>query len=365
MRTDSAPLDLSALSSLLRWPALALFVVCATLYLLTLSLAATVFRPEAYHRMLDDLRIGERARLTVTQVGLTHALPLTAGEDRARDLPELSSTAWEAMTEELIPVEWVNTQAHRMVDEVFAWMEGDDPLPSGASGEADLGLVIDRLQSPNGALALLPLLSNLPDCAPGETPTGQGVYASCLPAEGDVEALARQTAARLKGVLPRSAGLPALLALELVEPEAVQHLDRVRFIARWLPGAAGLLGSLSLFFFALYGLAALRSWRDLLLQPVLPLALVGALSLVLAIGLWLTAQAGRFNLFASDVGVLLPSLLFSDELRREAVAYWGRAAAMRLGASGAGALLVAAILGGASFLIARRQRKAIEAPTSG
>jgi hypothetical protein len=212
---------------------------------------------------------------------------------------------------------------------------------------------LERLQGSRGTLALLPFLDDAPVCAPDESVNGYGVYASCLPPGANVEGVVQQTAQRLTQILPRSLRLSSLLALNLVKPEKVTQLTRLRFAAQWAGLVAGLLGNLSLLSFALYGLLTLRDWRGLITQPVRPLFSVGLVSLLLALGVGLLAQRGQLGLWlAPEAGALM----------REAVAYVGRATAVRLALWGGSTLLFAALLWGLNYWLLRRKRKAVSPP---
>jgi hypothetical protein len=336
---------MSILFRALRGLALALFVLSAPLYLLALSLAATTLRPETYHRLLDDLHAPERLRPALARIGLTRTLPLTTDDPDPRPLPPLPPSAWETMGAELLPADWLNAQAHALVDATFAWLESDDLWPG---GRVDLGLVLDRLQGAPGAAALIPLLGGAPPCGAGETPTGIGIYASCLPPQANVEGLAAQSALRLTHVLPRSLGLESLLALGLVGPGIAPQLDLLHFTYRWAKVVVSAGGSFCLLLLALYGLLAIRDWRGLISGPVAPLSIAGALTLMLGSALWGTARAG--GLAAS----VLPG---AGELAREAVDYLVRAAALRVMVWGAGLLLLAALLWGVTRFLQSRQRQ--------
>jgi hypothetical protein len=330
---------------------LALFVFTAPLYLLAHSLVSTILRPQTYHRLLEDLRVTERIGPAFVQKGLTETLPLTDERSPAdpsqRALPDLPPAAWETIADELLPSDWLSDQAHIVVDGLFIWLAGNDPLPS---VQIDLRPVLDRLQSASGTLVLLFFLGNAPACDLGEAPTGSGVYTSCLPMDANIEGWAHESAVRLTEVLPREMGYASLLSLGLVERDTVPRLNRIRFAAQWASTTVRLWGNLCGLLLAIYGLLTIRDWRSLLTKTILPLGWVGGLSLLLALILAAISQSGALTSF------LPPGL---SSLEQEVVGYLGRAAALRLALWSAGLLVIAAALWGIHYFIQARQRRPI------
>ena len=324
--------------------------LCIPTYLLTRALAAVALDPAVYHRVFDETQLAARVRPDLARLALTQTLPLTQDETPSRDLPELSRAEWEAIAAELLPPDWTNTQAHMLIDGLFAWLNTTDPLPA---VHLDLGPVLDRLGSSSGAAALLPFLKDAPACAPGETASGYGVYASCLPPGANVQSLARQTAVRLTQVLPRSLALESLLALDLADPSVVSRLDRMRFTAQWTRVTVRAWGNICLSLLALYGLLTVRGWRGLLTQPIRPLFIAGLLSLLLALVFVGTIRSGAL------VETIWPG---ANELGREIVGYLGDTAGARLAAWGVGLLVLSAILWGADYFIHSRRRKPASQP---
>jgi hypothetical protein len=344
--------------------ALALFLVSAPLYLLAHSAVEIVLRPAPYHQLIEELRVAERLRPRVAEVGLTKTLPLTTPAFVAhparppfdalprparppRALPDFPASTWETIADEVIAVDWLNAQAHVVVDGLFEWLEGEAPLPEFA---VDLSAPLDRLQGSGGTLALLPFLEGTPACARRESVNGYGVYASCLPPGANVESAAQQTTQRLAEVLPRSPKLASLLALGLVEPEVVTQLTRLRFAARWAELLTRLLGNISLLAFAVYSLLTIRDWRGLITRSAWPLLSVGGVGLALAVGLGLLAQRGQLAAW------LAPG---AEGLMREAVVYLGRAVAVRLAWWSGITLGLAAGLWALNYWLLRRKRKGV------
>ncbi len=343
---------------------LALFLVSAPLYLLARSTVGIVLRPATYHQLIEELRVAERLRPRVAEVGLTKTLPLTAPAFVAhparppfnalprparppRALSDFPASTWETIADEVIAVDWLNAQAHVVVEGLFEWLEGEAPLPEVA---VDLSAPLDRLQGSGGTLALLPFLEGTPACARRESVNGYGVYASCLPPGANVESAAQQTTQRLAEVLPRSLKLASLLALGLVEPEIVIQLTRLRFAGRWAELLTRLLGNISLLAFAVYGSLTIRDWRGLITRPAWPLLGVGGVGLVLAVGLGLLAQRGQLAAWVAPG---------AEGLLREAVAYLGRAVAVRLALWSGITLGLAAGLWGLNYWLLRRKRKGV------
>ena len=328
-----------------KWLILVALTICIPTYLLTRTLAAVTLDPAVYHRLLDETQLAARARPGLVKLSLPQILPLTQDETPSRNLPELSPGEWEAIASELLPSDWTNTQAHLLIDDLFAWLNTTDPLPA---VHLDLGPVLDRLQSPSGAVALLPFLKDAPACAPGETASDYGVYASCLLPGANVQNLAHQTAVRLTQILPRSMGVESLLALGLADPSLVSRLDWMRFTANWTRVTVRAWGNICLSLLALYGLLTIRGWRGLLTQPVRPLFIAGLLSLLLALGFARTIRSGVL------AEIIWPG---ANELGREVVGYLGHTAATRVATWGAGLLVLSAILWGADYVIRSRRRK--------
>jgi hypothetical protein len=343
--TRAAPPRTAGLALL---PALA-FVIAAPLHAFAAGAAGALLDRAVMHSMVETLDLSRRARGLAVQLWFQQNLA-TAGVFLPGHLLDPPAHTWEAVAEGLLPPDWLAAQAHGAVDAFYDWLAGEDQLPD---LQFDLRPVRERLQSPAGAAALLPLLADARPCLPEEAPlaehaaaTGAGVFVPCLPPGANLEALARATANRTAQQMPPVLDVPALARSGALAPETLAQLLQARRWARWVEALLRLWFNFCLLLLVLNALASARTWAGLLASPAPPLAVAGVVTLLFAPLVYGMALA------AGPQAALEP-VETSGLLAFDAAGYVGRAAALRLAGWGAGMLALALAGWGAARRAAR------------
>ena len=216
------------------------------------------------------------------------------GELRFRQFQQLDPAARERLLDILIPRGWGQEQVTRIVTDLYAWFDNDQPRPALS---LDIGAVKDRLMT-GGAQELVTLLvDSWPDCTPEQVEQLRGqTFGSpefpeelmCRPPEPLLTGLIDQgTRFLLDGLQP----IPAVLPLREAEgPSGIEDAGRlkqgvrlVRALSRW-----GWLLPLSTLGLTVAVVA--RSWPQLLRWWGVPLAGAGGTGLVLLVGAGSLAQ---------------------------------------------------------------------------
>jgi hypothetical protein len=216
------------------------------------------------------------------------------GEPRFRQFQQLDPAARERLLDILIPRGWGQEQVTRLLTDLYAWFDNDQPTPALS---LDIGAVKDRLMT-GGAQELVTLLvDSWPDCTPEQVEQLRGQLFGgqefpeqlmCHPPEPLRTGLIDQgTRFLLDGVGP----IPAVLPLsEAGSPSGIEDAGRlkrgirlVRALSRW-----GWLLPLSTLGLTVAVVA--RSWPQLLRWWGVPLAGAGGTGLVLLVGAGSLAQ---------------------------------------------------------------------------
>ena len=216
------------------------------------------------------------------------------GEVRFREFQRLDPAARERLLDILIPRGWGQEQVTRILTDLYAWFDNDQPSPALT---LDIGAVKERLMT-GGAQELVTLLvDSWPDCTPEQVEKLHGqVFGTeefpeesmCHPPEPLRTGLIDQgTRFLLDGVRP----IPAVLPLsDASSPSGIEDAGRlkqgirlVRALARW-----GFLLPLSTL--GLIAAVAARSWPQLLRWWGVPLAGAGGTGLALLFGAVRLAQ---------------------------------------------------------------------------
>jgi hypothetical protein len=216
------------------------------------------------------------------------------GEVRFREFQRLDPAARERLLDILIPRGWGQEQVTRLLTDLYAWFDNDQPTPALS---LDIGAVKERLMT-GGAQELVTLLvDSWPDCTPEQIQQLRGqVFGAeefpeglmCHPPEPQRAVLIDQgTRFLLDGVRPIPTVLPLSDAGGTSAVEDVgrlkQGLRLVRALARW-----GWLLPLSTL--GLIAAVVARSWPQLLRWWGVPLAGAGGTGLVLLVGAGSLAQ---------------------------------------------------------------------------
>ena len=216
------------------------------------------------------------------------------GEVRFREFQRLDPAARERLLDILIPRGWGQEQVTRLLNDLYAWFDDDQPTPALS---LDIGALKERLTT-GGAQELVTLLVNSwPECTPEQIERLRGqVFGTqefpeesmCRPPEPLRTGLIDQgTRYLLDGVRP----IPAVLPLsDATGPSGIEDVGRlkqgirlVRALARW-----GWLLPLSTL--GLIAAVVARSWPQLLRWWGVPLAGAGGTGLALLVGAGSLAQ---------------------------------------------------------------------------
>ena len=216
------------------------------------------------------------------------------GEVRFREFQQLDPAARERLLDILIPRGWGQEQVNRLLANLYAWFDNDQPRPALS---LDIGPLKERLTS-GGAQELVTLLvDSWPECTPAQTErlrqqvVGTGGFpeeAMCNPPEPLRTGLIAQGARFLTDSLKP---LPAVIPLgDDSGPSGLEDVGRlkqgirlVRALARW-----GWLLPLSTL--GLIAAVVARSWPQLLRRWGVPLAGAGGTGLALLVGAGSLAQ---------------------------------------------------------------------------
>ncbi len=96
----------------------------------------------------------------------------------------LTAEDWEAITQLLIPPDWLRGQFEGNINALFDWLEGDQPLPDLTIDTASLR---ERLTGPEGREAANRLITSWEPCTPEQVTAlerfldGQGAFVVCEP----------------------------------------------------------------------------------------------------------------------------------------------------------------------------------------
>ncbi|HEX9676204.1 MAG TPA: hypothetical protein VGA07_09510 [Anaerolineales bacterium] len=216
------------------------------------------------------------------------------GELRFRQFQQLDPAARERLLDILIPRGWGQEQVTRIVTDLYAWFDNDQPRPALS---LDIGPLKERLIT-GGAQELVTLLvDSWPDCTPEQIEQLGGQLLGsqefpeelmCHPPEPLRTGLIDQsTRFLLDGVQP----IPAVLPLsEAGGPSSVEDVGRLKQGIRLVRAQARWGWLLPLSTLGLIAAVVARSWPQLLRWWGVPLAGAGGTGLALLFGAVRLAQ---------------------------------------------------------------------------
>lgn len=266
---------------------LVLFALTAVLTILLWAAETTWTDAATYRTILGDPSLVERGPTLIADVFVAYLHP-----ERLGIVEDHSLQTWEAVAKALLPGGWVAGTLQSTADAVVVWL--DQPEEAVPALIVDLTPVIQRLQDPNAALGVLPLLQNLPLCADGidQALVAQDGVISCLPRGVNLTTVAQEAAATWARLLPTQWSLPAMVAEGTVPDTVVTSLEQLRLARRALTNTINLGLRASLLFLTLFALLYAKDPRQVLHRLPRPLLAAGGLSLLLLLLLQLYVALG-------------------------------------------------------------------------
>lgn len=261
-----------------------LAILTAPLALFTFSMGQVIFNPQTYKRALSAMDFYDRLpALAASEIA--DSIARNPQENLA--LADLKKSDIQAILTGLITKDWAREQAESVIDQLFAWLDSDSGQPKILLSMTDLKA---RMAGPEGASALLKLVSSWPPCTEQELRSGAVAAATgnlsklplCKPPEAymsQIQPLIDQAAAQSAASVPDSIDLanPNGVAQPLApEDDPRPRLRQVRTLAFFSPIIPALL-------FLGIAIFAVRSWKDLSRWWGLPLLAAGIVGGVMSL----------------------------------------------------------------------------------
>lgn len=253
------------LHTLARWITAIGFVLCSMLAIVGWSFVNLISTPTNYSLVLNQSQFAKRSRAPLADLLVSYSATLDMNTAFLKDYP---LQVWEDVAEVILPDDWIATNADQLSKEFVIWLTDDKVLLPEFT--IDLNEPLQELRGPSGALAILPLLENVPECSPGTrtiTLMQNGELVSCLPAQNNLTDIAQTNAQIIASMLSTSISTESLDQAGIITPELFINLTRVRLIYRALTDFTVLSIRLSVLFLSLYLLlnafGGKPSWRRL------------------------------------------------------------------------------------------------------
>jgi hypothetical protein len=253
------------LRTLARWITAIGFVFFSILAIVSWSLVNLISTPTNYSLVLNQSQFAKRSRAPLADFLVSYSATLDMNTAFLKDYP---LQVWEDVAGVILPENWIATNADQLSKDFVNWLTDDKVLLPEFT--IDLNEPLQELRGPSGALAILPLLENVPECSPDThtiTLMKNGELVSCLPLQNNLTDIAQTNAQIIASVLPTSISTASLDQAGIITPELFIDLTRVRLIYKALTDFTVLSVRLSLLFLGLYLLLNISggklSWRRL------------------------------------------------------------------------------------------------------
>lgn len=284
--------------------ALALLLIATLpLSLLAFNWAQIFFDPQRMSQLIGEQLIDSGILREMAMQSMFPSNP-AQGEQRFREFQRLDPEARQQLLDILIPRGWPQEQVTRILSDLYAWFDNDQPSPALT---LDIGPVKERLAAGGAQEMVTLLVDSWPECTPEQVaqlraqPDFEEEFPEelmCHPPEPMRSWLIEQGARfLLNGVRPLPSVLPLSEAGGQTGIENVDQLKQgvrlVRALARW-----GWLLSLSTL--GLIAAVVARAWAQLLRWWGAPLAAAGLVGMVLLVGGGALAQRLTQRAFAQS-----------------------------------------------------------------
>lgn len=355
MGTKHLPKWLDVLRRVLSFPTAVVIILIAFTLVISRTSSQKILALETYERILSETHLVERSHGMVADRIITSGLQISSNSNPPY-LSAVTARDWESVAEVVLPEAWYSDALRGTFVAVLDWFKGDgQEYPQ---VKIDLIPIKNILKGPNGALAILPLMKNIPDCPVGETVVITKYVAtgliSCWPAQDSLVGPAAEIAKDMARLLADQITFSSMVDQGYLSQTALDRLrqthttmKQVQELNIWFlvtgllllvlycglnaSSIEGLLRSLLLPLYGTAGLillftAAMYVLSGWVLGPVLAGGMAGTpietqsllLDILRSLTKILTAVWGKYGVFALVAGILIHAafLLFKAHRSR-------------------------------------------------
>ncbi len=166
MGTKHLPKWLAVLRKVLSFPTAVVIILIAFALVISRTASQKILALETYDRILSETHLVERSHGMVANWIITSGLQISSNSNPPY-LSAVTARDWESVAEVALPEAWYSDALRGAFVAVLDWFKRDgQDYPQ---VQIDLIPIKNILNGPNGALAILPLMKNIPDCPVGET----------------------------------------------------------------------------------------------------------------------------------------------------------------------------------------------------
>lgn len=300
---------------------LILFMLCATLTIFGNPFLDAILDAATYIQLMEKLDLTARSRGIVADLLVSTAIQT---ENEHHIYQEISIQTWESVAEVVIPDAWLGATYSAISQTFLTWLAGHQILYPPLN--IDLSLVKNILTGPDGVLAVLPLLQDVPDCEmEGQLVEiiyfGPNNLVNCWPKNESLIAPAGFIAQTIGDFIPASLTPETLVSMGVMDQTMLDDLLRFRASLRLLESGLRLLAWLGTLFLTLYGLINSSSLAKLMHRLPLPLYLTVGFSLLLMTGIHFFMEWGSGPLISTGLsGMRLEAQILAVDFMREFLA---------------------------------------------
>lgn len=251
-----------------------LFVIVTVAVLLLVNVQQQLLRPDPYKRALVRQHVYERFPALVAEQ-IVSRTPADTESGLPEPVRHLSQADYEAILADLLPAAWLQTQAEGAIDQVFSYLDSDEPT---TAIRVSLAEVKARVAGEEGVRAALRLVRSWPPCTIGQLAVwaGAGIeeIPACRPPEEILTAFTPQIEELLSDAATRQ--IPDEISASLPQ-------DDPRPVFRQVLAGARLSPLLPVMLILLVTLFGMRSVKGLLRWWGIPFLIVGLAGIGLAV----------------------------------------------------------------------------------
>jgi hypothetical protein len=229
MGKKSLPKWVDVLRGILSFVTAIAIILIAFVSVLTWTVIQKTLALATYDRILADTHFTERSHGMVANWIITSGLQAVSNSSPLY-LSAVTMQDWESVAEVVLPQEWYADALREILTAVLDWFRGDGLEDPGV--QIDLIPVKEVLNGPNGSLAILPLMKDIPDCSDGDvvviTKYGPSGLLSCWPADKSLTAPAAEIAQDTARLLTDQISLSSMIAQGYLPQTTLESLRRAQ-----------------------------------------------------------------------------------------------------------------------------------------
>lgn len=263
--------------------------------------------PDPVQSILTNANFGIRSRPVIADLIFMYSVDTKSSNSFLHELP---LDTWESVAEIIFPAGWIQETTDSIIDSFWTWL--NNPTTNLPEISINLSQPLNILRSQQGALAVLPILQNIPFCKNEifSLDIFSNELPECLPANINYVETSQMIAMSFSNSIIEEVDLTVLNSQGYISQNTIKTIYDIQNIYSTMTKSRIYALVLSVLLFLIYCGLKLKQSTKMVSSIFLPLILAGLFSFFLIFIVWAFMHWG-WNLFITFNLIYLDSSIFN------------------------------------------------------